>query len=95
MTEEDEVPMLTITLENDTEVECIVLNVFEFKERKYIAVIPADEDTELEDEIHLFRYSEDGDYIDLEEIEDDLELEEVSNYFYEEIDSLELEEELE
>lgn len=84
-----EVPMITITLEDDTEVNCIVINIFEFRDREYIAVLP-EEDSEMEDEIHIFRYSEDGEYIDLDEIEDEEEFEAVSDYF-----SQKFEEELE
>jgi len=90
-----EIPMVTITLEDDTDVNCIVVDVFEFKGKEYIALLP-EEDSEMDEEILLFHYSEDGEFIDLQEIEDENEFNAVSEHFQDIFEKgLELEEEQE
>ena len=40
---ENEAITVTLTLENDEELECAVLSIFEAEEREYIALLPLDE----------------------------------------------------
>lgn len=51
---------VTITLEDNTEIECVVLSIFEAGERNYIAVLP-EEENEEESQVYLYRYEEDND----------------------------------
>ncbi len=83
---EIEAPVLTLTLEDDTEMECAVLSVFpvEGYDGDYAALISMDDlNNEDEDgEIFLYRYKElDGDDVDLKNIESDEEFEAVSEAF--------------
>ena len=48
---------VTITLEDNTEIECVVLSIFEAGERNYIAVLP-EEENEEESQVYLYRYEE-------------------------------------
>ena len=56
---EDEELFVTITLEDDSEIECEVLTIFEVEEQDYIALL---HDNGAEDgEIFIYRYFEDED----------------------------------
>ena len=46
---------VTITLEDDSTIDCVVLTIFEADDREYIAVMPEDENNE---NIYLYRYRE-------------------------------------
>ena len=82
---ENEAITVTLTLENDEELECAVLSIFEAEEREYIALLPLDENGENQDgEVFLYRFfQEEGQQPTLENIEDDQEFERVSNAFNE------------
>ncbi len=69
-----------LTLEDDTELECHVIGTFEVDDVEYIALTPVDGE---KGEIYLYRYVEDEDGIDLQNIEDDEEFDVVSEAFYE------------
>ena len=73
---------VTLTLDDGTEVECIVLTIFEAGNRDYIALLPTEGAESEEGEVYLYRYteSEDGDPT-LENIEDDDEYEIVADAF--------------
>ena len=77
-----EIPMITITMDDNSEVNCIVVDIFEFNGKEYIALLP-DEDSEVEEEIFILNYVEDGEEVDLSEIEDEDEFNEVSAHFQE------------
>ena len=79
---EDEAMTITLTYEDGTEDECIVMDIFsveELGEQEYIALLAIPEgieeaEEELEGEIILYRYEElENDEINLEAIEDDAE----------------------
>ena len=57
----DEQTTVTLTLEDDTEVECMVLTIFPAGDREYIALLPMDSVDEDEGEVYLYRYEEDAD----------------------------------
>ncbi len=81
---EDEDMFVTLTLEDDTEEECRVLTIFEVDNQDYIAITPVDENGEdnAEGEVYIYRYFENSDGEgSLENIEDDEELDMVSQVF--------------
>ena len=90
---EEEEMTVTLTLDDDTEVECVVLTIFTAGEREYIALIPTEGAESDEGEVYLYRYSEteDGTPV-LDNIEDDDEYEVVSDAFDEKLDDEEYDE---
>ena len=56
---EDEELFVTITLEDDSEIECEVLTIFEVEEQDYIALL--NDNGEEDGEIFIYRYFEDED----------------------------------
>lgn len=78
---------VSITLEDDTVIDCVVLGIFEADGREYIAVLPEDGKEDEEGLVYLYRYSEgqEGEPI-LENIESDEEYEIVSDAFDEMLD---------
>ena len=79
----------TITLEFDdnTEIECDVIGVFDMDEQEYIALVPTSERDAEEAEVYFYRYNEDGEEFTLEDIETDEEFEKVAIAFGEAIES--------
>lgn len=75
---EGEMDVIYLTFEDDEEVECQVLGVFEVENKEYMALLPSDED-----EILLYEYKESDEDFDLLPIEDEKELELVSNAYIE------------
>ena len=54
---ENEAITVTLTLENDEELECAVLSIFEAEEREYIALLPLDENGDNDDgQVFLYRF---------------------------------------
>lgn len=92
---DDEDMFVTLSLDDDSEVECQVLTIFEANDRDYIALLPLDEQGNENEEglVYIYRYSEDenGDPI-LDNIEEDEEYEIVSDKFDELLDESEFEE---
>lgn len=85
---EEEFEMMHLILDDDQEVDCYVLGIFDVKDREYIALVP--EETE---DVLIYRYAEnDEDGVELDNIEDDDEYEEVGKVF-DELFAEELEEE--
>lgn len=75
---EGEVDVIYLTFDDDEEVECKVLGVFEVENKEYIALLPSDED-----EILLYEYKESEEDFDLIPIEDEKELDLVSKAYFE------------
>lgn len=73
---DEEVEMMHLVLDDDTEVDCYVIGVFDVKDQEYIALLP--EDTE---DVLIYRYSESDEGPELDNIEDDEEYEEVGKVF--------------
>lgn len=90
---ENEALTVTLTLDNDEELECAVLTIFETEGQEYIALLPLDEEGNNEDgQVFLYRYSEtEAEEPQLENIEDDDEYERVADKFDEWLDSQEFE----
>ena len=86
--EEDDM-IVTLELDDGTEIECAILTIFEVKDTDYIALIPLDENGEgnEEGEVLIYRYAEDGEGNPaLSNIEDDEEYEIVAERFDELLD---------
>lgn len=79
---------ITLTLDDDSELLCDVIATFPAtvngKEQMYIALIPTD--AEPEDDIYLYRFIDNGDEIDVQNIEDDEEFDIVADAFDELLD---------
>ena len=87
---ENESLTVTLTLENNEELECAVLNIFEADEKEYIALLPLDENGDNTDgQIYLYRFIDNGEEEEpgLENIEDDEEFDRVSAVFNEWLDT--------
>ncbi len=83
----------TLTLDDGSEVECVVLTIFEAGDRDYIALLPTEGAEADEGEVYLYRYEEDADgNPSLDNIEDDDEYEVVADAFDELLDDQEFDE---
>lgn len=81
---ENEALTVTLTLDNDEELECDVLTIFEADGQQYIALLPQNSEDDGEDgQIYLYRLIDNGDGEEpgLENILDDEEFERVSEAF--------------
>ena len=93
MEEPQEEMTVTLTLDDGSEVECVILTIFEAGGRDYIALLPTDGEDADEGEVYLYRYVEDADgNPSLDNIEDDDEYEIVADAFDELLDEQEFDE---
>ena len=84
---------VTLTLDDDTVLECGILGVFPAGDKEYIALLPLNENGENEDgEVFLYRFAEKDGVPELDNIEDDDEYEIVADAFDELLDSQEFDE---
>ena len=84
---------VTLTFDDDKEVECGIVAIFPAGEREYIALLPLGGGEEENGEVYIYRYSEDADgEPSIDNIEDDEEYEIASDAFDELLDSEELDE---
>lgn len=84
---------VTLTLDNDEQLECAILTIFPVNGRDYIALLPLDENGENEDgEVYIYRYTKENGGPNLENIEDDEEYEAVADAFDEFLDKAEFDE---
>ena len=88
---------VTLTLDNDEEVECAVLTIYSVGDKEYIALLPLNEDGESDDgDVYLYRYTETADgEPDLDIIEDDDEYEAAADAFDEWLDEQDFEDMIE
>ena len=90
--EQDEVTV-TLTYDDGSQLECVVLTIFDAGEREYIALLPMEGEEAEEGEVYLYRYSEDAEgNPNLDNIKDDEEYEIVSDAFDELLDEQEYDE---
>lgn len=76
--EEDDEDYLTLEFDDKTQVECMILGVFECDGKEYMALVP-DDDT---DDVYLYGYKEtDAETFELLDITDDAEFEKVAAEF--------------
>lgn len=79
---------VTLTLEDDSELECIVLTTFEAVGNQYIALLPTNPPEGEEGEVYLYRFvTGPGGEPDLQNIEDDAEYEAAADAFDEILDA--------
>ena len=65
--ENDEITV-TLTLEDDSELECVVLTTLEAAGRQYMALLPITEEGEDEEgEVYLYRYTQSADGLPVRE----------------------------
>lgn len=85
---------VTLTLDDDSTVECAIVGIFDAGENEYIALLPLDENGQNEDgEVYLYRYTVDvAGTPQLANIETDEEYEIASEAFDEMLDSMEYDE---
>ncbi len=84
---------VTLSLDDGTELECIVLTIFEAQGKDYIALLPMEGPESEEGEVFLYRYHEDADgNPNLDNIQDDEEYEIVADAFDELLDEAEYDE---
>ena len=89
----DEEMTVTLTLDDGTDLECVVLTIFEASDREYIALLPLDGNEAEDGEVYLYRYTEDANgNPDIQNIESDEEYEIVADAFDELLDTEEYEE---
>ena len=92
MEEPEEEMTVTLTLDDGSEIECLVLTIFEAGGRDYIALLPTEGIDAEEGEVYLYRYTEVDGEPDLQNIEDDEEHEIVADAFDELLDEQEYDE---
>lgn len=83
--------IMTITLEDGTEVECAIIAIFPVEDKDYIALLPLENQEDGEVYLYGFEEYEDGTF-ELLSIESDEEYEGVTKAFDEILDEAELDE---
>lgn len=85
---------VTLTLDDNSTVECMIVGIFDAGEKEYIALLPLDENGQNSDgEVYLYRYTVSAQGTpELENIETDEEYEIASEAFDELLDSMEFDE---
>ena len=83
---------VTLTLDDDTELDCAVLTIYEVDGQEYIALLPMDEAENEDGEVFIYRYKEVDGEPTLENIEDDDEYEAAADGFDEWLDEQEFDE---
>ena len=89
----DEEMTVALTLDDGTDLDCVVLTIFEAADKEYIALLPLDGNEAEDGEVYLYRYSEDAEgNPDIQNIESDEEYEIVADAFDEFLDTAEYDE---
>lgn len=90
---DEEHDTITLTLEDDSQMECLVLTTLTVDEKDYIALLPLEEEEEEDGTVFLYQYVQNGEEdIELINIENDDEFEKVSDAFDAYLDTLEFNE---
>lgn len=89
--EENDV-VVTLTLDDDSEVECEILTIYTVNDQDYIALLPPAGNGFEEGEALLYRYFEENDEPRIENIESEKEYEIAADAFDEWLDEAEYEE---
>ena len=87
---------VTLTLDDDREVECAILSIYPVGDKQYIALLPLDENQEAaeDEDVLIYRFIDNGDEDpEIENIEDDDEYEAAADAFDEMLDEEEFEDE--
>ncbi|MDO4619700.1 MAG: DUF1292 domain-containing protein [Lachnospiraceae bacterium] len=94
--EEDDLGTVTLTLDDDSEVDCLILAIYPVGEQQYIALLPLNEDGEPDDDsdVLIYRYIDNGDEEpEIDNIESDEEYEAAADAFDEILDEQEFDDE--
>lgn len=83
--EEEEDEYITLEFDDGDSVECFVIGVFDCDGKDYIALAPQEET----DDVYLYRYIDNGETFDLEDIDDEEEFNKVAKEFDEIMDEAE------
>ncbi len=92
---DDDDMFVTLDLDDNTQVECRILTIFEVDEQDYIALLPLEENGEPNEdgEVFIYRYAEDAEgNPSLDNIASDDEYEAVADRFDELLDEAEFDE---
>ena len=93
MNTDEEQITVTLTMEDDEDIDCAVLTTYSAHGREYIALLPLNEEGESEDgDVYLYRYEEVDGEPTLGNIEDDDEYDIAADAFDEWMDEQEFEE---
>lgn len=89
----EEEMFVTLTLDDDSELECLVVTIFEVSGKEYIALLPTEGEEAEEGEVFLYAYEEDEEgNPSLSSVESDEEYEAVADAFDEWLDKQEYDE---
>ena len=96
--EVDDYGIITLTLDDNTELECSILSIYsvEGRDQQYIALLPLGEEGEIpeESEVLIYRFIDNGDdEPTLENIDDDDEFDMAADAFDEILDSQDFDDE--
>ena len=84
---------VTLTLDDDSTVECAIVGIFDGGDKEYIALLPLDENGQNEDgEVYLYRYDNSTGSPVLDNIESDEEYDAVADMFDQMLDAAEYDE---
>ena len=83
---------VTLTLDDDSTVECAIVGIFDAGDKEYIALLPLDGNEAEDGEVYLYRYTEINGTPDIQNIESDEEYEIVADAFDELLDTEEYDE---
>jgi len=75
---DEDIEYIYLTFDDDSEVKCAILGIFEVEGKEYIALVPEGQEC-----VFIYKYSEGEDGFILDTIEDDDEFQVVSEAFYE------------
>ncbi len=86
--------IVTLTLDDDEEVNCSVICIYTVKEQEYVALLPLDENGEGNEDghVYLYKYAEEDGQPVIENIGSDEEYEAAADAFDEWLDEQEFEE---
>lgn len=87
--DDDETEVVEVEFEDGSSSICQIVAKFELDDITYAALLPDDSDDDENIEILIYRYSENGDDVDLEEITDEDEFNSVADVLDEILDDLE------
>ncbi|MDO4556092.1 MAG: DUF1292 domain-containing protein [Lachnospiraceae bacterium] len=89
--EHEEEAIVTLTLDDDSTLDCVVLAIYPAGDKEYIALLPTDSEDDGEVLLYRFKELENGE-IQLDNIEEDDEYEIAADAFDELLDEAEFEE---
>lgn len=91
---DDQELIVTLTLDNDEEVNCVVICILPVGDKEYVALLPLNDDGEENEDgdVYLYRYAEEDGQPVIDNIDTDDEYEIVADAFDEWLDEQEFDE---